>query len=71
MPEPPLESSRTSVRVKVPGTRVPLELMSSFQKLPGHLLSGWAGIEDHLIKHDILKVNDYMNDIDTFLVFVS
>ncbi|KIP10744.1 hypothetical protein PHLGIDRAFT_64885, partial [Phlebiopsis gigantea 11061_1 CR5-6] len=45
--------------------------MSSFQKLPGHLLSGWAGIEDHLIKYDILKVNDYMNDMDTLLVFAG
>jgi hypothetical protein len=34
-------------------------------------LSGWAGIEDHLLKHGIGWVQGCANDIDTLLVFVS
>ena len=34
-------------------------------------LSGWAGIEDHLLKHDNVRMKDYMDDIDALLVFVS
>lgn len=43
----------------------------SFQSTSGHTLSGWAGIEDHLMKHDLGKINGYVVDIDTLLVFVS
>ena len=34
-------------------------------------LSGWAGIEDHLLKHDNIRMKDYTDDIDALLVFVS
>ena len=33
-------------------------------------LHGWAGIEDHLAKHDSSTMRDYADDIDTLLVFV-
>lgn len=41
------------------------------QKTLGYALSGWSGIEDHLMKHDTGRVKDYLDDIDTLLVFVS
>jgi hypothetical protein len=34
-------------------------------------MSGWAGIDDHLLKHDTGWVQGYANDIDTLLVFES
>ena len=34
-------------------------------------LSGWAGIEHYLLKHDTLKLKDYADDVDALLVFVS
>lgn len=34
-------------------------------------LAGWAAIEDHLLKYDLGKVKDSIDDIDTLLVFVS
>lgn len=37
----------------------------------GRSLFGWAGIEDHLMKYDTGKIKDFMDDIDTLLVFVS
>lgn len=40
-------------------------------KSPGKTLSGWAGIEDHLMTNDAGEMEDYADDIDTLLVFVS
>ena len=34
-------------------------------------LSGWSAIENYLQKHDLGVVQDYADDIDTLLVFVS
>ena len=34
-------------------------------------LTGWAGVEDHLMKNDTGMMKDYSDDIDTLLVFVS
>ena len=34
-------------------------------------LTGWAGVEDHLMKNDTGMMKDYADDIDTLLVFVS
>ncbi|EKM52042.1 uncharacterized protein PHACADRAFT_102800, partial [Phanerochaete carnosa HHB-10118-sp] len=41
------------------------------QKSPGETLSGWAGIEDHLMTNDIGEMEDYADDIDTLLVFAG
>ena len=41
------------------------------QRTPDPNLSGWAGIEDHLMTHDDAAMSDYADDIDTMLVFVS
>ena len=37
----------------------------------GPEMDGWAGIEDHLMKHDSRVLKDHAEDIDTLLVFVS
>ena len=34
-------------------------------------LTGWAAIEDNLMRYNVGRVADYMDDIDTLLVFVS
>ena len=34
-------------------------------------LSGWEGIENHVMKHDTAEMKDYTDDIDTLLVFVN
>jgi hypothetical protein len=34
-------------------------------------LHGWGGIEEHLVKHDDVRVKGYTDDIDSLLVFVS
>lgn len=36
---------------------------------PADGVSGWAGIERHLMKHDTAEMRDYTEDIDTLLVF--
>ena len=42
----------------------------TLQNTTGEGLSGWAGIEDHLMTHDGGEMQDYSDDIDTMLVFV-
>ncbi|GJE85033.1 hypothetical protein PsYK624_011100 [Phanerochaete sordida] len=38
---------------------------------PPEKLSGWAGIEDHLFKHDTGEMKYHAEDIDTLLVFAG
>lgn len=33
-------------------------------------LFGWTGIEDHLARNDSVMVKDWVDDLDTMLVFV-
>lgn len=46
-------------------------LMWHHQQTSTKNLSGWAAIEDSLLKYDLGRVKDYTDDIDTLLVFVS
>ena len=34
-------------------------------------LQGWAGVEDDMMTHDEDRMEDYADDIDVLLVFVS
>ena len=45
--------------------------MISIQDYASANVSSWAGIEDHMMKHDTAMVKDYVDDIDSLLVFVS
>ncbi|GJE97493.1 hypothetical protein PsYK624_137140 [Phanerochaete sordida] len=58
------------------GVSVPQELLNklidTLSELKGpEKLSGWAGIEDHLAKHDTGEMKYYGEDIDTLLVFAG
>ena len=37
----------------------------------GSTKTGWSAIQDHLLDHDGDMMNDFAEDIDTLLVFVS
>ena len=41
------------------------------QKFTDPNLKGWGGIEDVMFKNDKAQMDDYSEDIDTLLVFVS
>ena len=41
------------------------------QKSTTTQLSGWEGIENHVMKHDTAGMKDYADDIDTLLAFLS
>ena len=41
------------------------------QKFSDPNLNGWSGIEDVMFKNDKAQMDDYSDDIDTLLVFVS
>ncbi|GJE91543.1 hypothetical protein PsYK624_076930 [Phanerochaete sordida] len=45
--------------------------MNPGTSLPDEKLPGWAGIEEHLMTHDIGEMEDYADDIDTLLVFAG
>ncbi|GJE97448.1 hypothetical protein PsYK624_136670 [Phanerochaete sordida] len=48
------------------------KLIDALSKLePPEKLSGWAGIEGHLFKHDTEEMEYYGKDIDTLLVFAG
>ena len=48
-----------------------LTLWGELQNPTSTPLSGWEGIENHVMKHDTAEMKDYADDIDTLLVFVS
>ena len=52
---------------------LPVMLLTSWRAPQGEPtpLFSWAGVEEHLATHDGSEMDDYADDIDTLLVFVS
>ncbi|GJE97506.1 hypothetical protein PsYK624_137270 [Phanerochaete sordida] len=77
-PVPPASAAGAPTDAPAAATAVPVpqelltKLIDTLSELkPPEKLSGWAGVEDHLFKHDTGETKYYAEDIDTLLVFAG